>query len=55
MYDDGSTSFCNLALVCAYAHPQCCEGMFSTMDGKEQEDEVPSKAAKDMTGLIKGR
>jgi hypothetical protein len=41
------------ALVCAYAHAQCCVGTFTTMDGKDPvqaKDETACKAAKDMTG-----
>ena len=41
------------ALVCAYAHAQCCEGTFTTIDGKDPvqpKDEVACKAAPTQPG-----
>jgi hypothetical protein len=41
------------ALVCAYAHAQCCVGAFTTADGKDPvqtKDETTWKAAKDIGG-----
>ena len=53
----GALRFVIFALVCAYAHAQCCAGMFSGMDGKDAvqpKDEAACKAAKTMTGSSGG-
>ena len=47
----GALRFVIFAVVCAYAHAQCCMGTFSTIDGKDPvqaKDETACKAAKDM-------
>ena len=49
----GTLRFVIFALVCAYAHAQCCVGTFTTIDGKDPvqaKDETACKAAKDITG-----
>jgi hypothetical protein len=49
----GALRFVIFALVCAYAHAQCCNGAVITMDGKDPvqpKTEETCKAGKDIAG-----